>query len=177
MATCPNFQRCLPIILEVEGGLSNHPADPGGLTNHGITQATYSRYLQQLGQPSYPVTGITKSEIEDLYFRLYWLEAGCHNLPLPLGLCVFDGAVHSGPKRAVKLLQECIGVPPDGDFGPLTLLAVREEKLSPLCRRYLATRLRLLRRLAVGPKKVFKKGWTNRIRKIKLYVETFLEET
>ena len=32
-----NFKKCLEIILENEGGFADHPRDPGGMTNLGVT--------------------------------------------------------------------------------------------------------------------------------------------
>jgi hypothetical protein len=40
-----NFDKCLEMLLKHEGGFVNHPADPGGVTNLGITKRTYERYL------------------------------------------------------------------------------------------------------------------------------------
>ena len=40
-----NFDHCLELVLEHEGGFVNHPKDPGGMTNKGITKRTYEKYL------------------------------------------------------------------------------------------------------------------------------------
>ena len=40
-----NFIKSLEAVLEHEGGYVDHPEDPGGRTNMGITQAVYERYL------------------------------------------------------------------------------------------------------------------------------------
>ena len=39
-----NFDRCLKAVLKHEGGFVNHPEDPGGMTNMGITALTYAEY-------------------------------------------------------------------------------------------------------------------------------------
>ena len=36
-----NFRKCLEVILHHEGGYVDHPKDPGGATNLGVTKQTY----------------------------------------------------------------------------------------------------------------------------------------
>ena len=36
-----NYDHCLGLILHHEGGYVNHPKDPGGETNKGITKRVY----------------------------------------------------------------------------------------------------------------------------------------
>ena len=42
-----NFEKCLEIILHHEGGYVNHPKDPGGITNLGVTKNTYEDWLDE----------------------------------------------------------------------------------------------------------------------------------
>ena len=42
--TKKNFDKCFDMLLQHEGGFVNHPEDPGGATNHGVTK----RVMQQL---------------------------------------------------------------------------------------------------------------------------------
>ena len=39
-----NFDLCLVMLLAHEGGYVNHPSDPGGMTNLGVTKRTYDEY-------------------------------------------------------------------------------------------------------------------------------------
>ena len=39
-----NFDRCLEMLLHHEGGFVDHPEDPGGMTNLGVTRATLEQY-------------------------------------------------------------------------------------------------------------------------------------
>ena len=40
-----NYQQCLEMILHHEGGYVNHPEDPGGATNLGVTKRVYEEWI------------------------------------------------------------------------------------------------------------------------------------
>ena len=44
-----NFQRALSRVLKHEGGYVDHPKDPGGATNKGVTLATFRSYVKPKG--------------------------------------------------------------------------------------------------------------------------------
>jgi lysozyme family protein len=81
--------------------------------------------------------------------------------------CVFDVAVNSGPGRAVKFLQSCVGVTADGGFGPATLAAVEKSEEDParLIELYSAKRLEFLQSLKTF--ETFGKGWSRRVAEVK----------
>ena len=62
-----NFPQALRLVLADEGGVSNHPADRGGLTNKGITQATYDAWRELHGRPSRSVRAIEHAEVDAIY--------------------------------------------------------------------------------------------------------------
>ena len=39
-----NYEHCLEMILHHEGGYVNHPKDPGGETNLGVTKRVYEEW-------------------------------------------------------------------------------------------------------------------------------------
>ena len=43
-----NFEYCLSVVLENEGGWSDHPRDPGGATMKGVTLKTFRAYFGQI---------------------------------------------------------------------------------------------------------------------------------
>ena len=45
-----SFPQSLQLVLAHEGGFVNHPKDPGGATNKGITQKVYDTYRKSIGQ-------------------------------------------------------------------------------------------------------------------------------
>lgn len=103
----PAFEAALAFVLRWEGGFVDHPHDPGGATNQGVTQATYDAHRARAGLPTRSVEFISKSEVESIYHDSYWLRAGCEQIAPPaLALVVFDAAVNSGVGAALKWLSQ-----------------------------------------------------------------------
>src|ERR1700744_100157 len=94
------FIDCLTFTLQQEGGYSNNPADHGGATSFGVTQAAYDAYRAAQGLPQPPVQYIALSDATAIYQANYWNAAQCSRMPAPIDLCVFDTAVNSGIERA-----------------------------------------------------------------------------
>lgn len=116
-----SFAACLPIILASEGGFV---IDQGGPTNLGVTQRALSAYLRRpAGEQE--VRDLTPISVGPLYLADYYNPAHCPALPAGLDLMVFDEAVNEGVGRAIRHLQEAVGVAADGLFGPATLAAVQ----------------------------------------------------
>lgn len=102
-----DFDAALAITLGYEGGLADHPADPGGRTNRGVTQGTYDGWRRSQGQPTQAVDHITNEEVEAIYYQNYWLASGADKLPAALALAHFDWAVNAGVGQAAKTLAAC----------------------------------------------------------------------
>lgn len=159
------FEKCLPFILRWEGGFVDHPSDPGGRTNKGITQKVYDQWRARQGAPAKDVKFIEDTEVHDIYESGYWMPPRCDLLPSPLDLVQFDTAVNMGVGRAVRLLQGCVGCKADGDFGPNTKTAVSMCDCAATVSAYCDARENYYQTIAQkNPKlKVFLKGWLNRL--------------
>lgn len=147
-----------------EGGLVNHPKDPGGLTNKGITQRTYSSWLKAKGRPSQSVKNITKAEADTIVAEQYLDPVAFDRLPPGLDYSIGDFSVNSGPSRAVKELQKVLGMrgkDVDGIIGAQTLAAVEKADLETLIVSYNRQRMAFLRGLKTFG--TFGKGWTARV--------------
>ena len=158
-----NFDRCLALVLKHEGGFVNHPQDPGGVTNLGVTRQVWSEWRGR------PVTiaemrRLKPADVEPLYRQRYWNRVRADDLPAGVDYCVFDAAVNSGTGRAAKWLQEVLGVPQDGAIGLITLGAARDFPKQELIRRYCQTRLEFLQGLRTFP--VFGRGWQARVTEV-----------
>jgi lysozyme family protein len=160
MAQSSSFDMAVALVLQHEGGFVNHPRDPGGATNFGITRETLSHVR---GRPASmeDVRRLTSEEAASIYRSLYWRAVRADELPRGLDLAVFDLAVNSGPKRAVTMLQNVLGVKADGLIGPLTVKAANRADPTETVRRLTRARLGFLFRLATWP--VFGRGWRRRV--------------
>ena len=65
-----NFDKCLDKVLEHEGGYVNHPDDPGGRTNMGITQDTYESYLGR-DVSEQEMKDMPKLDVAAIYKKMY----------------------------------------------------------------------------------------------------------
>jgi lysozyme family protein len=106
-----DFDSSLAFVLVSEGGLSHDSADHGGLTNYGITQATYSAWLKNHGLPDTSVSEITVEYAKAIYLEVYWNGAGCDKLVSPLNLVAFDSAVNHGVGATKGLLKSALAFP------------------------------------------------------------------
>lgn len=162
-----NFDKAIDHTLQEEGGFVNHPSDPGGMTNLGVTKKVWEEWV---GHPvdEKQMRALTKADVVPLYQRKYWNATRCSDLPAGIDLCVFDTAVNSGPGRAVKLLQGSLGVATDGAIGNNTLAAVGQFKdtaLIHLIDDYCAARQAFL--ISLPTFGTFGKGWTARVQRLR----------
>jgi lysozyme family protein len=151
-------------VLAAEGGFVDHPRDPGGRTNMGITQRAYDDWQAYLGADRRDVIDITAREVDQIYRVRYWDAVRGDALPAGLAYVVFDAGVNSGPARAVKWLQAAVGVAVDGICGPQTLAAVQTCDTAAAIRAICAARLAYCRQLATWSD--FGSGWTARISRL-----------
>lgn len=154
----------LKFTLRWEGGYVNHPNDPGGETNKGVTIATYNEYRRRRGLPLQSVRLITDAEVYEIYETMYWQPAQCATMRRPLAIVHFDTAVNFGVGGSTLLLQQSLGVPVDRVFGPVTREALQRADHASVARRYCQVRIEFRhRRVQQNPtQQVFLRGWLNR---------------
>lgn len=146
------FDEAFEKLIGHEGGYVDHPADPGGATNFGISQRSY---------PGEDIRGMTLARAKQIYLRDYWDAAGCGYLPEKVRFSLFDMAVNSGAKRAIVTLQAAVGADQDGIIGPKTLMLIDAMPAPVLIARFNGHRLRFMSALPNWPS--FGRGWANRI--------------
>lgn len=158
------FDESLQRLLVHEGGYTDHPDDPGGATNFGITLTDYKKYVHPSGTAANlrVMSVITAKEI---YRKKYWNAMNCDALPAGVDYAVFDYGVNSGIGRAPKVLQRIVGVTDDGDIGSITLAAVRVRDPKELITAVCDERMTYLRALPHWP--TFGKGWGRRVTEVR----------
>ncbi|MEQ1651089.1 MAG: TIGR02594 family protein [Hyphomicrobium sp.] len=162
-----SFTRALAHVLEMEGGFSDDPYDPGGPTNKGITLGDFAKWRGET------VTALSRAtliaalkEIPDaavsaIYRTRYWQPASCADLGDGVALMHFDAAVNHGIGGAIRLLQAALGVTADGEIGPQTLSAARTQPAHAIIERY--AELRRARYRALPHFWRFGRGWLRRV--------------
>lgn len=155
-----NWIKCLEIILHHEGGYVNHPKDPGGETNLGVTKRVYEEF-----GGTKDMKDLTREDVEPIYKKNYWDRVKGDQLPAGLDLCVFDFGVNAGTGRAAKFLQKIIGTVADGGIGPNTLKKlgeyVDEYGVENTIKRYQESRQKYYESLSTFD--TFGRGWTRRV--------------
>jgi len=161
------FSAALKVVLKHEGGYVNHPKDPGGRTNLGVTQRVWEAWS---GKPATEteMRGLTVDMVAPLYRKKYWDKVRAPELPAGLDLHVFDFGVNAGPARAIRYLQMMVGTNPDGIWGPATKRAlgnyVQQYGAAKAITRYGELREDYYRQLRTFP--TFGRGWLRRNREV-----------
>ena len=153
-----SFKECLDLVLKSEGGWVNHPQDPGGETNLGVTKRVWEEYV---GHPVDSLKKLTKEDVAPLYELKYWRPCYCEVLPRGLDFVVFSMGVNAGPGRSVKLLQSAIGCVPDGVIGPRTRELISSSNGANIIKKFSTARREYYQSLKTFP--IFGKGWLLRV--------------
>ena len=151
-----DFDEAFHKLLGHEGGYSNHSKDRGGETMWGVTIAVARANGYQGAMKDLPVI-----KAKEIYKQAYWNPIRADELPAEIRYLVFDAAVNSGVKQAVKWLQRAVGSQEDGVVGKDTLEACKALNGHLIARRMLSARLEFMASLSSWPS--FGRGWARRI--------------
>ncbi len=156
------WAQALKWVRQDEGGNDDDPSDHGGRTSRGITQREYDYWRHAQGLPMHDVWRATDGEIDHIYHDKYWLPYG-PILPPGADYLWYDANVNSGQHRANVLLQQALGVSPDGQIGPITLGALAKVDPSRLIERFTAIHVAFFNAISHHPgQRKFLQGWLNR---------------
>lgn len=155
-----NFFFSLEMVLKHEGGFVDHPEDPGGATNKGITHKTYAEFLGRPLEDVDELKNIPDEHVQIIYKKGYWDKVCADELPDGLDFAVFDWAVNSGPSRSAKNLQGLVGASEDGIIGPQTLKRISDTDTVVLIQALARRRDEYYRSLKTF--ETFGKGWLRR---------------
>ena len=150
-----NFDECLKMLLHHEGGYVNHPKDPGGETNLGVTKRVYEKW-----GGTKDMKDLTVEDVAPIYKKNYWNRCKCDDLESGVDWVVFDWAVNSGTGRAAKAIQKICGASQDGAIGPKTLALIKTQDTEYVIEEFGKIRQNFYESLKTFD--TFVKGWTRR---------------
>jgi lysozyme family protein len=163
--TASSYDAALARLLAHEGGYTNHPADPGGPTNFGITIVDYRKYVKPDATAA-DVRGMKLDEAKAIYRAKYWDAQRCDALPAGVDYAVFDYGVNSGIGRSGKVLRRVLRLP-DGTsvVNDAVIAAAGAVDAKVLIAAICDERLRFLQSLKTWP--VFGAGWGRRVAEVR----------
>ena len=151
------------ITIGFEGGYVNDPNDAGGETKYGISKRAY---------PDLDIKNLTLEQAKEIYHRDYWERCKCDFIPDALSIALFDFAVNSGTKRAVRYLQRALDITIDGVIGNQTIGACNRVPTRYVLNKYLDLRIKYLMQLKGWQH--FGNGWGNRVKLLRNVCEKYL---
>lgn len=151
-----DFDTAFQRLIGHEGGYLSPEAarrqgDPGGETKYGISKSAY---------PGEDIANMTLERAKQIYRRDYWGPSGADAVPDAIKFDLFDMAVNSGVRPAIRALQKAAGTAEDGILGPMTLQAINSIQPDKLRLRFSAARRLLWANLSTW--QTFGRGWTIR---------------
>lgn len=159
-----NFSWAFAAVLKHEGGYVNHPRDPGGMTNLGVTKRVWDDWAGRQSTEE-EMRSLTPEMVEPLYRARYWDAVQGDALPSGVDYAIYDFGVNSGPQRAAIIAQRVARVTQDGSIGPKTLAAIEaycdEHGAKNFILVYSKARESFLRSIAAFD--VFGRGWMRRV--------------
>ena len=164
-----NLQLAMDFTLKAEGRFT---VDNGGPTMWGVTQRVYDSYRLNHKLDSQSVALISAEEVEEIMDKEYWQPAHCEELPVKLGIALFDWVYNHGVTGAIITLQRCLGIAYDGVFGPNTAKAIADAPAS-LLPQFLDARRSWYEEAAATHPAIFRKdikGWLNRVDNLEIYL-------
>ena len=163
-----NWPTSLALMLKSEGGFVNHPSDPGGMTNLGVTKKAWGAYVgRQVDEAE--MRALTPEIVAPLYKTQYWNPCKCDALPLGIDYAVFDFAVNAGVGRASKTMQAALGTAADGIVGPATIGVAINADPDHFLEKFSAAKEQFYRNLPTFEH--FGKGWLRRVSEVKQTAE------
>jgi lysozyme family protein len=152
------------MVIRSEGGYTNNPKDPGGMTNLGVTRTNWELYLDR-DVTEADMRALTPEMVKPFYKKNYWDRIRGDELPSGVDYAAYDLAVNSGTGRAAKYLQQIAGVTADGVIGPRSIEAIKncdaEDVVDEICN------MRMTFLEGLGTFETFGKGWTTRVNDVK----------
>jgi lysozyme family protein len=168
------YDAALTRLFQHEGRYTNHPSDPGGPTNFGITIFDYRKYVKP-GATAADIKAMRVEEAKSIYRAKYWDSQLCDDLEPGVDYCIFDYGVNSGIGRSGRVLRRILGLPDNtSQITPAVVAAANARKAADLVDDLCSERLRFLHALKTWP--VFGKGWGRRVAEVRAFAESIASD-
>lgn len=157
------FDKAFERLIAHEGGYSDDSRDPGNWTGGKVGVGTCKGTKYGLAANTYPnldIKNLTIEQAKAIYKRDWWDKLGADQLHPAIVFQLWDFAVNAGKSRAIKELQQVVGVKDDGIIGPATIAAVKKLDINDVLLGLTAERLRFYTSLSTF--ETYGKGWVNR---------------
>lgn len=173
-----DFAKAHAFTARWEGGFTDHPADPGGVTNHGVSLRFLRGQKEDIdGDGDIDGDDVRALGAEDaarIMRREFWDPMKLDEVKPLCAAVIYDTAVNMGAGCARRMTQKVLGVPADGVWGPVTWSALRicddRKTAAAICHIRRARYHELAgRNAALG---AFLRGWLRRVDALETFVET-----
>lgn len=165
------YEKLIPTVLKWEGGFANHPSDPGGATNSGVTLSTF-RSVYGKDKTVQDLKNMTMEQWEYIFKTRFWDRWKADDIDnQAIANLLVDWLWASGV-YGIKYPQEVLGVKTDGIVGLKTLAAInyypnKKELFEKLWNRRKKHFEDIVRNRPQS--KVFLKGWLRRLSDFKWF--------
>ena len=165
------YEKLIPTVLKWEGGFANHPSDPGGATNSGVTLSTF-RSVYGKNKTVQDLKNMTNEQLEYIFKTRFWDRWKADDIDnQAIANLLVDWLWTSGV-YGIKYPQEVLGVKTDGIVGLKTLAAInyypnKKELFEKLWNRRKKHFEDIVRNRPQS--KVFLKGWLRRLSDFKWF--------
>lgn len=159
-----NFDKAFERLIGHEGGYSIDRNDPGNWTGGKVGSGTLKGTKYGIAANTYPnldIKNLTLTQAKEIYRNDWWNKLGANLLHPAIVYQLWDFAVNAGKSRAIKELQQAVGVLDDGIIGPKTIASVKAKDVNDVLLLLASERLRFYTSLSTWA--TYGKGWTNRV--------------
>lgn len=172
-----NEKEVIVTILKDEGGYAERSTEGGGAVNMGITYTVFCAWRLMHGKPKPTFADLKAMDVAEatLIYRAQYLD-GVHFNDLPAGVDyeVADASINGGVAGSIKILQEALGLEPDGHYGLVTRWAVQHrvniDLINKLCNIRVA-KYKTFKNFSVpykeGEKRTWGDIWIERIERVR----------
>lgn len=167
-----NFINCLNLTLYFEGGYAHNPFDPGGATYRGITLNTLRAFRSRPVARAELLT-LSQKEIENIYKIMFWDVIKADEMAVGVDAVLFDYAVNSGPRLAIKAAQNILKLSPTGKCDEYLLQILHQTSPVQMIAALSQQRRSFMARLKQFS--LFKKGWITRVNHVETAAKTMCQ--